>query len=78
MAHRKKSVETFTHKHVVARVKEVRQYGEVLRDDEKAHAAEDQLWEDTLFAIAMGAENPVKLAKEALKTRQIKFSRWCA
>jgi hypothetical protein len=47
-------------------------------DDETAHGSEDQLWEDVLKAIADGAEDPAALAREALKTRDIEFSRWRA
>jgi hypothetical protein len=47
-------------------------------DPEAAHAEEDQLWRDVLEAIANGAQNPIGLAHEALRTRQIKFPRWCA
>ncbi|MDI3409550.1 hypothetical protein QKW52_15290 [Bacillus sonorensis] len=39
---------------------------------------EDALHADVLQAIATGADNPEKLAAEALKTKDIEFSRWCA
>ncbi len=47
-------------------------------DDEKAHALEDDLYIRTLEEIAWGATNPIELAKEALKSQTIKFSRWTA
>ncbi len=47
-------------------------------DDEVAHGDEDALWENVLEAIAGGAPDPAALASEALKTREIKFARWCA
>lgn len=47
-------------------------------DDEKQHSWEDDLWENVLRAISGGAKNPDKLAKEALKTKELDFERWCA
>ena len=49
-------------------------------DDEGAHAAEDDLWEAVLKAIASNQPSgyPHMLAAAALKTREIDFSRWCA
>lgn len=47
-------------------------------DDEVAHNMEDALHADVLQAIATGADNPEKLAAEALKTKDIEFNRWCA
>lgn len=47
-------------------------------DDEAAHSKEDVLHEMVLRAIAEGAKNPRKLAREALKTLDIQFSRYCA
>ena len=47
-------------------------------DDEAAHSMECDLWEAVLSDIANGCSNPVGYAKEALKTKNIKFARWCA
>jgi len=49
---------------------------ELVRDNEKAHSLEDDLWEEVLNAIACGASNPQELAREALKTQEIEFNRW--
>lgn len=49
----------------------------IIHDDEAAHQCEDNLWQSVLQAIAEGAENPVELAKAALETKDIGFSRWC-
>jgi hypothetical protein len=48
-------------------------------DDESAHAREDELWADVLEAIASGkGDPPADLARAALATREIAFSRWYA
>jgi hypothetical protein len=47
-------------------------------DNETAHILEDALHRDVLLAIAEGAENGKELAKLALKSRDIDFSRWYA
>lgn len=47
-------------------------------DWECAHSLEDQLHRKILHAIANGAENPQELAKAALKTKNIQFTRHCA
>lgn len=47
-------------------------------DDEAQHSKEDDLWEDVLFAISTGVDNPQELAKEALRSKKLKFCRWCA
>lgn len=47
-------------------------------DDETAHAAQDGLYTDVLQAIADGAEDASGLAREALRVREIEFSRWYA
>lgn len=61
-------------------VDDVQERVEVIRqialDDETAHGMEDELYIDVLGAIANGADNPEKLAAEALKTLEIEFSRW--
>lgn len=57
----------------VARIRELR------FDDESAHASEDDLWENTLRAIASGeTDDPAGIAAAALKTKTIDFARWCA
>ena len=55
------------------RVKEIKQLSE---DNEYAHIKEDRLWENVLQAIADKSENPHELAKEALETSKISFTRW--
>jgi len=47
-------------------------------DDEAAHSFEDDLHEKALQEIADGIENPSEIAKEVLKTKKIRFARWCA
>ena len=57
----------------------VRAIKKMAHDDESAHSSEDQLREDVLRAIADGtATDSKQLAREALKTSDIKFARWCA
>lgn len=46
-------------------------------DDEHAHNLEDALYIDVLQAIANGAPNAAELARDALRTQDIDFSR-CA
>lgn len=46
--------------------------------DESAHCAEDELYADVLRAIADGAPDAGKLARAALKTKDLNFSRWYA
>lgn len=68
--------EITTVKEVVRRVGEIAGYA---KDDETAHGAEDELYEGILKAIANGtAEDPKAMAKEALATQKIDFSRWFA
>jgi tellurite resistance protein len=50
----------------------------IARDDERAHGREDELHQAVLVAISDGAANAVDLAREALKTQDVKFARWCA
>jgi hypothetical protein len=57
---------------------QVQHIQEAKHDDESAHGMEDSLWEDVLKSIAHGAKNARELATEALKTKNIKFSRWYA
>ncbi|PJI12380.1 hypothetical protein CTV96_09540 [Bacillus altitudinis] len=59
---------------VQERIEVIRQ---IALDDEVAHGMEDELYIDVLEAIANGADNPEKLASEALKTKDIEFYRWC-
>lgn len=47
-------------------------------DDEQAHGLEDAIHRSVLKAISEGKGDPVALAKAALKTRDVNFSRWCA
>jgi hypothetical protein len=56
----------------------VRDIASMAKDPECAHAGEDGLHYDVLCAIAHGAENAQALAKEAIKTSEIHFPRWCA
>lgn len=44
--------------------------------DPAAHEAEDDLRRDVLSAIAAGSERPADLAREALRTAELRFSRW--
>ncbi len=44
-------------------------------DDERAHALEDALY---IEIVRHHAANGCPLAREALKTADIKFARWCA
>lgn len=48
-------------------------------DDELAHGEEDLLHEEVLRAIADGrCPDPAGAAREALKTLDLDFERWCA
>lgn len=48
-------------------------------DDEVAHSNEDALHVRVLQAIALGeCSDPVACAREALKSIDIEFARWCA
>ncbi len=49
-----------------------------VRDEEEAHVAESELYQEVLRAIAAGAPNAQALAEEALKATLIDFSRWFA
>jgi len=52
---------------------------QIRSDDEAAHSEEDLLHFEVLQAIADGnCEDPAACAREALKTEEIEFSRWCA
>lgn len=61
----------------LAQVRErVKRIADIAHDDEAAHSAEDQLYEDVLKRIANGCTEPEKLAREALKTKKFDFGRW--
>ncbi len=47
-------------------------------DVERAHMLEDDLFQDVLIAIANGHRHPQTLAREALKSQKINFSRFGA
>lgn len=47
-------------------------------DDEALHSQEDSLWGEVLEAIANGAPDAAGLAREAIRTNDLDFSRWCA
>lgn len=47
-------------------------------DDETAHGMEDALWADVLRAIAAGDADAPALARAALTTQEMNFSRWTA
>lgn len=49
-----------------------------VQDPEAAHSDEDKLLADVLQAIADGADDPSALAREALRSLEIRFPRWCA
>lgn len=52
---------------------------QIIGDDESAHAREDEIHQQTLEAISQGeCFSPWECAKEALKTKEIDFNRWCA
>jgi len=63
--------------HVKNQVAEVKEKA-IEGDDEVAHILEDKLHIDVLEAIASGSGNAQELAKEALRTREVKFMRWYA
>ena len=49
----------------------------IMYDDEAAHSAEDNLYMDVLQHIANGGSDAVEIAKIALETKNLDFSRWC-
>lgn len=53
---------------------------EMAGDAESAHSAEDQLHQGVLAIIANGEhdDSAAALAREALKSRDLDFPRWCA
>lgn len=51
----------------------------IIDDDESAHTEEDSIHQAVLQAIADGrCEDPRACAAEAMKTKLLDFSRWCA
>lgn len=62
--------------YVLKYVEAIRRHAVAL-DDGRAHAREDDLYEAVLRAIANGDPNSQALAQAALKTKELKFSRWC-
>lgn len=65
---------------VKARVNALRVTWEQTQDEERCHAIEDGLYQDVLEAIAGGPPSfwGAELAREALKTAEIRFPRHCA
>ena len=47
-------------------------------DYEEMHIEEDDMYEDVLRAIADGDPHSKLLAREALKSKNVKFARWYA
>ena len=60
--------------------KSVQEIANSTGDPEMAHSMEDGLFVEVLTAIAEGKHplDATKLAEAALKTREIRFPRWCA
>lgn len=62
--------------------KRVQEIAKKKGDPEMAHSMEDSLLEDVLTAIVDGSfhwyTSPAKLARAALKVKEIEFERWCA
>lgn len=58
-------------------LKKVRHIEEIAEDDDEvAHQKECELWKSVLQNIADGSDKPKELAKAALKTLDIDFSRY--
>jgi len=58
---------------------EVQRIAAMVADDESAHVAEDELHQSVLAYIAEhGDALSAALARAALATTEISFSRWCA
>lgn len=47
-------------------------------DPEAQHSMEDALYREVLEAIREGVPNPGDLADAALRSKWLKFPRWCA
>jgi hypothetical protein len=64
---------------VLDRIAEIRRLADEEFDSEGAHSGEDELHKEVLAAIAEGAaEDPREMARLALTTAEIDFSRWYA
>lgn len=59
-------------------IKRVAEIAACCDDPEGAHGMEDDLYEDILRGIVAGDADVASIAKEALKTKEIDFPRWCA
>lgn len=57
-------------------IRAVKRIEGVKEDSEFAHELEARLWREVLIAISKGADNPDRLAKEALRSEEIDFPRW--
>lgn len=60
---------------------EVEAIRRIAGDDEAAHMAEDDLHQQVLMLVADGeisGEEAAECAREAMKTADIVFERWCA
>lgn len=67
----------------IKRVNEVKKQVDSIKDSrrdfEAAHVLEDELYLKILRGIAAGTcEDPQQVAKEAIKTQDINFPRYCA
>ncbi|WP_297952990.1 hypothetical protein [uncultured Lactobacillus sp.] len=67
----------------IKRVNEVKKWVDSIKDSrsdfEAAHVLEDELYLKILRGIADGTcEDPQQVAKEAIKTQDINFPRYCA
>jgi hypothetical protein len=59
--------------------KMVAELKEIVGDDECAHGMEDTIHQTVLEEIAKGeCMSPGECAREALKTKELDFNRWCA
>lgn len=59
-------------------IEQVESISECADDAESAHGLEDALYKAVLTAVAEGAPNAAELAREALKTKELKFPRYTA
>lgn len=57
-------------------IEKLKEIASGINGDPNGHMEEDWLRDQVLQAIADGADNPQELAKEVLKTADVKFSRW--
>lgn len=58
--------------------KRISEIAALASDPEAAHGNEDELYADTLKAIADGADNAAELAAAALKCLDLTLDRWYA